>query len=270
MFRYFYFNFMVKLVSFNEKRFNFFLVLLFMSNSGKIPMLKAVLFIPFIITVLFAFYKIKKVRIERKRSAVNKYIGEKFPRLPLVDSTGNTFTFDLSKSGITIIDFWYKSCPQCIAEMKQFEEVLKGRQEKVSIISISIDQYDDWKTLLSGKDQRFSFLGNAVSNWLHLLLKFDTDSAKLNNAEYLSAKLGVAGFPSFYVLNKEGVIIATPTSAVSYIKTEVGGQYNFILFLKSAATWKQYYLYFILLISSLVYLSFFKFLRIPFLIKTKV
>ncbi len=270
MFRYFYFNFMTKPGSFNEKWFNFFSLIPFMSNSGKTQMLKAVLFIPFIMTVLFAFYKIKKVRIERKRSSVNKYIGKKSPWLPLVDSTGNTSTFDLSKSGITIIDFWYKSCPQCIAEMTQFEEVLKSRQEKVSIISISIDQYHDWKTLFSGKDQRFSFMGNAVSNWHHLLLKFDTDSAKLNNAEYLSAKLGVAGFPSFYVLDKEGIVIATPASAVSYIKTEVDGQNNFILFLKSAATWKQYYLYVILLISSLVYLSFFKLLRIPFLIETKV
>ncbi len=217
-------------------------------------MFKIALFVPFFITVLYAFYTIKKGRIASKRYSVNRQVGQKFPLLPLIDSSGNKVAIDKLKSGITIIDFWYKNCPQCIAEMRQFEGIVKEREANVSIISISIDSYNEWKSLLLGKEKRFSFIGRPVINWQHLLLQGNNDAAaRENNSQQLFEKLGVSGFPSFFVLDKNGIIVAVPTSAVEYIKTNVAGENGFFIFLQSADTWASFYMLLLLFFSVVGY-----------------
>jgi len=204
--------------------------------------------------VLFAFFKVKQGRMERIRTSLNQQVGEMFPLLPLLDTTASQVTPDWSQE-ITIIDFWYKNCPGCIEEMMQFEEVLKGKEAAVSIISISIDAYEDWKALMDGHDQRLSFITKPVTNWQHLLLKVNNGPYSRGiNSQHLSQKLAVMGYPSFFVVDKKGIIQATPESAVAYIQATFDGENKFIQFLKSPDTWTSYYMIFVLLGSFVLYL----------------
>ena len=221
--------------------------------------LKILLFIPFIIAAFFAFFQVKKYRLQSKRQAINQLTGKQFPQLPLLDVTGKNVALDLNKNGITIIDFWYKNCPACIREMQQFENVLKGKEETIAIVSISIDPNEIWQKTLSGNFPPLSFLEKSVENWRHLLVDFSRRRTDKNNAEQLSEILNVTSFPSYFVLDKQGIIIATPPSAVTYIKTSVSNQNELVVFLTSMATWKSIQTISLLLISVIVYNFLFNF-----------
>jgi cytochrome oxidase Cu insertion factor (SCO1/SenC/PrrC family) len=224
-----------------------------MTISKTPQFLKIVLFIPFFVASLFAFYQFKKLRLESKRQSVNQYAGQKFPALPLLDKEGKTVVPDLIQSEYTIIDFWFRNCPGCIAEMGQFKDVLKGKGKKVSIISISIDANEEWQQALNGSAPAFLFITKPVGNWHHLLLNFPQEQGYKNNTQRLFEILGITGFPSFFVLDKNGIIKATPVSAVSYIKTSVSSENEFLVFLKSRSTWSSLQTLLLVLLAIVLY-----------------
>lgn len=210
-----------------------------MTTSKPASVIKIILFIPFFIAAFFAFFQLKKYRLQSKRQAVNQFIGKQFPELPLLDVNSKPVSPDIGKTDNTIIDFWFRNCPGCVAEMQQFETVLKGKNKTISIISVSIDPNEVWQKTLNGSVPVFSFITKPVENWHHLLLNFSPGEGGKNNAEHLSELLSVTSFPSYFVLDKQGVIKATPASAVSYIKTSVSSENEFMGFLKSSSTWKS-------------------------------
>ena len=248
---------------FNIQEQNLTLVIFFepvyMSTSTPASIIKIVLFIPFFIAAFFAFFQLKKYRLQSKRQAVNQFIGNQFPVLPLLDADGKPVSLDLSQSDNTIIDFWYRNCAACVAEMQQFETVLKGQDKTISIISVSIDPKEVWQKTLNGSVPAFSFITRPVENWHHLLLNFPKEEGGKNNAQHLSELLSVTSFPSYFVLDKQGVIKATPASAVSYIKTSVSSENEFMVFLKSSSTWKSIQTGLFLFLSIVLYHFIFNF-----------
>jgi thiol-disulfide isomerase/thioredoxin len=210
-----------------------------MTTLKPASIIKIILFIPFFIAAFFAFFQLKKYRLQARRQTISQFIGKQFPALPLQDANGKPVSPDLNWSDNTIIDFWYRNCPACVAEMQQFEAVLKGKEKAISIISVSIDPNEVWQKTLTGSVPAYSFITAPVENWHHLLLNFPQKEGGKNNAEHLSELLSVTGYPSYFVLDKKGVIKATPASAVNYIKTSVYSENEFIVFIKSSSTWKS-------------------------------
>lgn len=171
------------------------------------------------------------------------HIGEKFETESFLDIDGNPIKLDLAKSEVTIIDFWFNTCPSCISEMKQFESILNGNEKSVSIISVSINNYSLWKNTLTSKNPNFSFFIHNISNWKQVVLKSNEDPKLKNeiprdNLDFLSEKYTTNSFPTYLVLNKEGKIIATPFSAIHYIKSEILHQKSFMIFLTDNNTWR--------------------------------
>lgn len=234
----------------------------YMSISKSTAIIKTVLFIPFFIVAFFAYFQFKKYRLQSKRKAVNQFAGKQFPVLPLQDVNGIIILPDLSKTDHTIIDFWFRNCPACIAEMKQFEAVLKGKEKTISIISVSIDPNDMWQKTLTGNIAAFSFITKPVENWHHLLLNFPGQDTGKNNAQHLSEILSVTGYPSYFVLDKKGVIKATPPSAVNYIKISVSNENELMVFMTSSSTWQSIQTLLFVFLSVVLYNFFYNFLAI--------
>ena len=163
----------------------------------------------------------KHLTLQKKSLA--DHIGDTFRIQNLLDSAGNQIQLDFSKSDVTIIDFWFNECPPCINEMKQFPEVLAGKEGKISVISISINQFWLWKPTLTNHTGRFSFLSNNTPNWTQYVLKTSQDE-KLKNEisadrqQEIEALYNITFFPAFFVLDKKGIIRERPVSAVEYIK----------------------------------------------------
>ena len=162
-------------------------------------------------------------RIDEQKRSLSDRIGEKFKISGILDSIGNQVELDFTKTDLTIIDFWFNDCPPCIKEMNQFAAVLTGKDKKVSVISISINQFGLWKETLKEHTGRFAFLENSLSNWTHYVLRTE-DNEKLKNAISIDRLLelqttyNITFFPAYFVIDRNGNIQARPESAVNYIK----------------------------------------------------
>jgi thiol-disulfide isomerase/thioredoxin len=163
--------------------------------------------------------KAKQIQIE----SLDKHIGERFNISMLTDTSGNPVEIDFGAAEITIIDFWINECPPCNKEMSQFKKLIEGKEKEITIISISVSSYDFWKKLFVEKSERYAFLTTQLPNWLHLNMK-SNESSSLNNPistdrlDEIANKLSVSFFPSYFVIDKSGRIIARPISAVEYIQ----------------------------------------------------
>ncbi len=170
-----------------------------------------------------------------KRRSLNGQQGAIFPAQPMLNSGGDSiYAVEPALHKKTIVEYWFRNCPYCLAEMKQLSILLPGRENELELVSISIDDYAGWKAAVTGSDQRYAFLRNNLPNWKQLLLNFPKDSAGKNtNAKQLVALLQVTGFPTFFVLDQQGVIIATPVSAVAYIRQVYEKENGFLLFIRA-------------------------------------
>lgn len=160
---------------------------------------------------------------ELQKKSLTDHIGDTFRIQNVLDSTGNQVQLDLSKSDLTIIDFWFNECPPCINEMKQFSEVLTGKEGKISVISISINQFWLWKPTLTTHTGRFSFLNNNTTNWKQYVLKTSQDEKlkneiSLDRVQEIEILYNITFFPAYFVVNKKGIILERPMSAVKFIK----------------------------------------------------
>ena len=214
-----------------------------MTNSKK----KIRIFILFLISILtievFVLYYLSNSFNSRKTQLLSSHIGEKFEIDNFLDIDGKPTKLDLKKSEVTIIDFWFDNCPSCISEMKQFESILSGIENSVSIISVSINNYSVWENTLTSQNPHFSFLRHDISNWKHVVLKSNEDARLANvipgdNIALLTKKYNTNSFPTYFVLNNQGLITATPFSAVHYIKSKVLHQNSFMIFLADKNTWR--------------------------------
>ena len=227
-------------------------------------LVKIFLFIPFLLVILFTFYHVKKWRHEQKSKSKNAYIGKHFELTGFIDSSGNTVQPGFAANDITLVDFWFRACPTCLDEMKQFETVLKGAEKKLTVISICIDDYSVWKKLFKEPSGAWAFLAKPVANWQHLVIKrnagADPSTAYEENSNMLGEKLGVTSYPGIFVVNREGKIIAIPETAVGFIKTSIENENGFIVFLQNKATWVSFKMALLLIVSVFLYNWIFNFL----------
>jgi peroxiredoxin len=185
------------------------------------------LFIFFCITISSCGHNSgKEKRKDKAIESLNKNIGEKFIVDNFIDTSGEEIKLDYTQSDITVIDFWFNDCPPCNEEMSQFRDLIKGKDKKITIISISVSSYEFWKKLFIEKTTRYAFLTTSIPNWQHVNLKSNDDprlkhSISSDRLNELTTKLNVTFFPAYFVLDKNGVIKARPISAVEYIKQKL-------------------------------------------------
>ncbi len=126
----------------------------------------------FCTVLIFSFCNDNTLNKKKKHSALQaKHIGQKFMIYDLLDTAGNNVSLDITQSKYTIIDFWINECPPCNEEMSRFKEILVGKEKQISIISISVSTFANWKKLFLEKKKRYFFLTDSISNWKHLVMR---------------------------------------------------------------------------------------------------
>jgi peroxiredoxin len=197
------------------------------------------------------------MRSQKRRAAIDAQVGKKFPFSYGIDTSGNRVPLNFAQSPITIIDFWFKNCPECIEEMMQFQDAIMYATQPVKIISMSIDKFPLWKQAFDTTNTRLAFLSRPVPGWQHLMVPTDS-ILNLGGGQLVAEKLPVTGYPSYFVLDKSGNIIATPGSAVAYLKANPEKQNEFYRFLTNKSTWKSFSLLLLLPLLLLGYLFIFE------------
>lgn len=175
-----------------------------MKKTIKLILLWIILFVPTVVILITLFYGLAKGYEDHS----NSNIGKKFELNNVIDTLENKVTLKF-ESDVTIIDFWFVGCGFCVYEMSQFNDLLKGREKEISVISISVDATEYWKTPNS------PYLNNTSNNWAFYGLK---SKSLEENRKSLNGLYNVTLFPSYLVVDNKGVIIDAPHSAVKYIK----------------------------------------------------
>ncbi len=147
---------------------------------------------------------------------------ERFQIDHIVDTSGNEVALDFSGSDINIIDIWNNACPPCLEEMRQFPALIRYKEGKVTIFSISLTRFYIWKTTVKQHRGPFAILSTSLPNWKQYNFMSVMNSEKKSDFSSdrfveLIKKYNITSNPAYLVLNNKGEIIARPSSAVEYL-----------------------------------------------------
>ena len=216
-----------------------------MKNKRKLISFWIILFIPILFSLLIILYHFFQEHREKTVDKFKKHIGKKFEITNLIDINENKVNLKYN-TDIAIIDFWFKGCRPCIEEMKQFKSLISGYEKEFTIISISIDNVKKWKPLFSDNSD-FPFLSKKVDNWIHYAFNNDTTTIntdsidtkknrantlnKIKGANFLINTYGINSFPTYFVLDKNGIITDATDNGTDYIKEKFHNQHYVKTFL---------------------------------------
>ena len=205
-----------------------------------------VLFLPFFTFKLYKSFQENEKYENAYNGFLSNYIGSKFTLKNFVNSSGQDASIDVSNSKMTVVDFWFKECPPCLTDMKHYSELIQGREKQINVFTISINRYDIWKPLLHSSKMSFSMLSKPIPNWTHLALKSNEDpklgnSIPAENLALLQNTFQSTNFPMYFVLDRNGIIKATPFSLSKYIELNVLEGDPFWYFFTDRATWTADY-----------------------------
>jgi len=107
-----------------------------------------------------------------------------------------------------LVEFWYSGCEPCLSAMYKFIELAEYHSDELIILSISIDPLSTMNKFINSKrnegDVRFK---NRV-NWKFANIIGNAESLK-KNVELLK-KLNVNRYPTYFILDKQGLIEDMP------------------------------------------------------------
>lgn len=124
-----------------------------------------------------------------------------FPEFSETDMDGNAITDDIfSDFDATIVNFWNNGCGTCIAEMPELEELYQDFQkENINLIGVGTDSGESEEQLELAK----SILEEKGVTYQNISPNPDNDFYK----DFISE---IAGYPTTYVVDKEGNIVGAP------------------------------------------------------------
>lgn len=124
-----------------------------------------------------------------------------FPEFSESDTQGNVVTNDLfGDYDATIINFWNNGCGTCIEEMPELEEYYQSFQEQnINLIGVASDSGESDEQLKTAQD----ILAQKGVTYINL-------SPDPDNALYQNFISQLAGYPTTYVVDREGNIVGAP------------------------------------------------------------
>ena len=124
-----------------------------------------------------------------------------FPEFSESDTQGNVVTNDIfGDYDATILNFWNNGCGTCIEEMPELEEYYQSFQEQnINLIGVASDSGESDEQLKTAQD----ILAQKGVTYTNL-------SPDPDNALYQDFISQLAGYPTTYVVDREGNIVGAP------------------------------------------------------------
>lgn len=120
-------------------------------------------------------------------------VGQSLPAMTVINLSApdkGVLDLDAFKGKVVILGFWQGYCPSCLVELPQLKELYQKYSDKgleTALINVGGDQA--------------TIEGVAANSGLPFIIAFD----KLSLA---AAKMGVGVYPTYFVLNRDGNIVA--------------------------------------------------------------
>jgi len=125
---------------------------------------------------------------EKRQQAMLAMTGKAAPDFSIKDRTGKTWTLSQLKGKVVILNFWFTSCPPCIQEMPQLNNLVKKYSNK-SVIFLGLT-FNDKRTV-------DAFLKEHIFNY-----------TLLPSSKEVDKMYQVSSWPTSFVISKEGKIKA--------------------------------------------------------------
>ncbi len=122
----------------------------------------------------------------------NKLDSGMAPNFELLDGSGKKVSLESLKGKVLVLDFWGTWCKWCVKSMPHLESLRKeySNNKSVEVIGISCQEPPNADPVKFMRDNSINY---------RTLLKGDD----------VASKFGVDGFPTLFVINKEGKIVHT-------------------------------------------------------------
>lgn len=120
-------------------------------------------------------------------------VGQSLPAMTIINLSAldkGVLDFGAFKGKVAVLGFWQGYCPSCLVELPQLKELHRKYSDKeleTALINVGGD--------------RATIEGVAANSGLPFIIAFD----KLSLA---AAKMGVGVYPTYFVLNRDGIIVA--------------------------------------------------------------
>ena len=121
---------------------------------------------------------------------VQVQVGDDMADADLLDADGNTKHISDYLGKYLLLDFWYRGCGACIAALPEMKEISETYRDKLTVISISIDNETNWK----------KGMAEHAMPWVNI-----RDPKSVGG---LAARYGVFGFPHYVAISPNGKVIA--------------------------------------------------------------
>lgn len=114
---------------------------------------------------------------------------------------GNTITNDIfAEYDVIIVNFWNNGCGMCIAEMPELEEMYQDfKEDNINLIGVGTD---------SGESQEQLDLARSILQ--EKGVTYQNISPNPDNAFYKEFIADITGYPTTYIVDREGNIIDAP------------------------------------------------------------
>lgn len=125
--------------------------------------------------------------------------GTFFPVQQFLNQNGDTISVKDFKGKYVLIDFWFAGCKPCRQSMQKFSDLVEEYGGDLAIIS-----YNDLDDANTQKSIYFEYNKNQTTNW-HFGRPIDP-----LYGDNLVNFYAIKEYPSFFILDKEGMIINEP------------------------------------------------------------
>lgn len=124
-----------------------------------------------------------------------------FPEFSETDTEGNDITNDIfADYDATIVNFWNNGCGTCIAEMPELEEMYQDfKEQNINLIGVGAD---------SGESEEQ--LSTAQNILKEKGVTYQNISPNPENSFYKDFISEITGYPTTYIVDKDGNIIGSP------------------------------------------------------------
>ena len=131
-------------------------------------------------------------------------VGDYMADADLLDVNGNTKRISDYSGKYLLLDFWSIGCGPCIAAIPEMKEISETYRDKLTIISISLDNNNNWKEAMTEHDMP----------WVNI-----RDPKAIGG---LAANYGFVGMPFYVMISPEGKVVDIWTGYdTGYLKEKV-------------------------------------------------
>ncbi len=147
--------------------------------------------------------KYRKFIFDRGYSLMANVLGKKAAELPMVDTSGKSFSLYTVQAPFTVICFWDPTCGHCKEEVPKVDSIFqaKWKQQGVKLIGVMTD---------GGMDNWLKFIrDNKLNGWIHVHQTEETrDKITKAGTPGYRQLYDVYQTPVMYLLDKDKNIIA--------------------------------------------------------------